>query len=455
MNRKMDFMNTVSAAQAAGGQAMNGKAVFSGFATDSRDVKEGDMFLCIRGERTDGHLYVASAEENGASCFFCEEEIPTKLPYIKVPSVVEGLQKMALAHRKTRLCETKIAAVTGSVGKTTTKEFTAAVLSEGFSTYKTRGNKNSETGLPITILETERAHGAAVTEMGMSGLGEISVLSKIALPDIGIITNIGLSHIEHLKTRENILKAKTEIIDGMAHGSPLLVNGDDDLLSCWNGWDCMYRFAVRNPDADFRAEEIEAKEDGVSFTVVFGGQKVPATIPLTGVHNVYNALAAVGAGVLLGIPLEKCVNGLKNYVSSPMRQKIYETKGFTIFEDCYNAVPDSVIASLAVLRRMKGRKIALLGDMLELGEMSADLHRMVGENLNGIDRLVCYGDYAEDYAAGARKAGLAPEMIYIAANREEALQALLSVAEKGDAILFKASRGMHAEEVLQNFIAAY
>lgn len=448
----MELMNTVSAADAALGTAENGKALFSGFATDSREVKEGDCFLCIRGERTDGHLYIASAEENGAACFLCEEDLKTKLPYIKVKSVTEGLQNMALHHRKTRLFDTKIVAVTGSVGKTTTKELTAAVLSEAYKTYKTRGNKNSETGLPITVLETESSHQAAVVEMGMSGLGEIRTLSKIALPDIGIITNIGLSHIEHLKTQENILKAKTEIVDGMVHSSPLLLNADDPLLFGWKGWENILFFGIRNPAADFRAEEIAGDDHSVRFTIVHGKERVPAEIPIAGVHNVYNALAAVAAGVLFGIPLEKGAEGLKNYVSPPMRQKIYETKGITVFEDCYNAVPDSVIASLQVLKRMNGRKIALLGDMLELGERSAELHRLVGQSLSGIDLFICYGPHAENYAEGARNAGLPRENIFAFPVREEASCKLVETVRKGDCILFKASRGMHAEEVMKELL---
>lgn len=448
----MELMNTVSAADAALGTAENGKALFSGFATDSREVKEGDCFLCIRGERTDGHLYIASAEENGAACFLCEEDLKTKLPYIKVKSVTEGLQNMALHHRKTRLFDTKIVAVTGSVGKTTTKELTAAVLSEAYKTYKTRGNKNSETGLPITVLETESSHQAAVVEMGMSGLGEIRTLSKIALPDIGIITNIGLSHIEHLKTQENILKAKTEIVDGMVHSSPLLLNADDPLLFGWKGWENILFFGIRNPAADFRAEEISGDDHSVRFTIVHGKERVPAEIPIAGVHNVYNALAAVAAGVLLGIPLEKGAEGLKNYVSPPMRQKIYVTKGITVFEDCYNAVPDSVIASLQVLKRMNGRKIALLGDMLELGERSAELHRFVGQSLSGIDLFICYGPHAENYAEGARNAGLPRENIFAFPVREEASRKLVETVCKGDCILFKASRGMHAEEVIKELL---
>ncbi len=448
----MELMNTVSAADAALGTAENGKAFFSGFATDSREVKEGDCFLCIRGERTDGHLYIASAEENGAACFLCEEDLKTKLPYIKVKSVTEGLQNMALHHRKTSLFDTKIVAVTGSVGKTTTKELTAVVLSEAYKTYKTRGNKNSETGLPITVLETESGHQAAVVEMGMSGLGEIRTLSKVALPDIGIITNIGLSHIEHLKTQENILKAKTEIVDGMAPSSPLLLNADDPLLFGWKGWENILFFGIRNPAADFRAEEIAGDDHSVRFTIVHGKERVPAGIPIAGVHNVYNALAAVASGVLLGIPLEKGAEGLKNYVSPPMRQKIYETKGITVFEDCYNAVPDSVIASLQVLKRMNGRRIALLGDMLELGERSAELHRLVGQSLSGVDFCISYGPHAEDYAEGARNAGLPRENIFAFPVREEASRKLIETVRKGDCILFKASRGMHAEEVLKELL---
>ena len=183
-----------------------------------------------------------------------------------------------------------------------------------------------------------------------------------------------------------------------------------------------------------------------------GKERVPAGIPIAGVHNVYNALAAVASGVLLGIPLEKGAEGLKNYVSPPMRQKIYETKGITVFEDCYNAVPDSVIASLQVLKRMNGRRIALLGDMLELGERSAELHRLVGQSLSGVDFCISYGPHAEDYAEGARNAGLPRENIFAFPVREEASRKLIETVRKGDCILFKASRGMHAEEVLKELL---
>lgn len=447
----MDLMDTLSSAAAIGGKAVNGKGIFSGFATDSRDVKKGDMFLCIKGERTDGHLYIKSAEENGASCFLCQEDLETSIPYIKVPNTEKGIQDLARFHRANNIADTKVVAVTGSVGKTTTKELTAAVLASKYKTYKTRGNKNSETGLPITILEIEKSHDAAVTEMGMSNLGEIEVLSKIACPDIGIITNIGHSHIENLGSRENILKAKLEIISGMKKNGILILNGDDEyLVNCSDIYTTVLSYGINNKKSDFYAKDIIEKDGVTYFTAITLKGDIKIELPLLGKHNVYNSLAAIAAGLSCGLTLEEAAAGLKNFETTYTRQNIYEKNGFTIFDDSYNAAPASVSASVDVLRTFNQRKIAVLGDMLELGELSKDFHQQTGEKLAGIDVLISYGNFADSYAFGAYNVGV--KEIYSCKDASQAAEKLKSSAKKGDIILFKASRGMTAEKIIESFI---
>lgn len=450
----MRFKASEIAAFTGNGALYNGNAEITGIATDSGDVKNGDMFVCIKGERTDGHKYVPSALKNGASCIFASSCISENVPYILVDNTVKALQAAAESYRKT--LGAKIVGVTGSVGKTTTKEFIAAALSSVLSVSKTAGNKNSETGVPITVLGISKKDDAAVVEMGMSALGEISVLSKIAKPDIGVITNIGYSHIEHLKTRENILKAKLEILDGMEKNSLLILNGDDDMLtSCRGVHENVIFYGINDRNADYYGYNITADEKSSCFTAQTPSGKIEVKVNLPGKHNVKNALAAIAVGEAMGIKAENAVKGIESYRASAQRQNIYKFKDVTIYDDCYNSAPDSVKASLSVLRNIQGRKIAVLGDMLELGEMSEILHERAGESLYGVDYVYLYGKFAESFATGAVKAGVERKKIFIFDEKPELSKALLNDAKSGDVILFKASRGMHAEEIIKDFTDNY
>jgi len=441
-------------AQVCGGRLMNAEAAKSveavKFVTDSREAKEGCIFVCIKGERVDGHDYISGAEKNGACGFLCEKELDTKLPYVIVESSVKALGDFASDYRNK--LDMKTVAVTGSVGKTTTKEFVYCVLSEGFKAFKTEGNKNSEIGLPLTLMSVPEDCEAAVLEMGMSNFGEIDVLTKIARPDVAAITNIGFSHIEYLKTQENIMKAKLEILNGLSPDGTLIMNGDDVLLKTQrNVWSKTVFYGIGNNDCEYQAKDILFDNGSTSFLAVTPSGNVNVRIPTEGLHNVYNALAAIAVGHVLGIEPEKAAKGFGCYKNAPLRQNVYEKNGFTVIEDCYNASPASMQSALELLRFKNGRKIAVLGDMLELGSLSEALHKQVGTYLHGIDMLVVYGNHNDDYAHGAVSVGMKEDNIFKCENTTEVADVLKKITKNGDVLLFKASRGMKAEDALNLF----
>lgn len=435
------------------GALYNGNSIITGISTDSGDVKAGDMFVCIKGERTDGHKYVDLAINNGASCVLSDRLLSVDIPYILVPDTVKALQDAARTYRKT--LDVKIVAVTGSVGKTTTKELIASALSS-LAIHKTSGNKNSETGVPITVLGIDKKDAVAVVEMGMSNLGEISLLSSIACPDVGVITNIGFSHIENLKTRENILKAKLEILDGMTSSSPLILNGDDNMLrSLKTCHKKVIYYSSTDKNADYYAYDIEENEKSSSFSAKtpIGNFKVEVNLP--GRHNVLNSLAAIAVGEEFGLSAKDIVLGISKYKATALRQNIYKFKDVTVYDDCYNSAPNSLKASIDTLSKMKGRKVAVLGDMLELGEMSEALHERAGEELSEIDIIYLYGDYAESFASGAVKGGVDKKNIMVFNDKKELARTLIKNTRAGDVILFKASRGMKAEDIIKDFSENY
>lgn len=441
-------------AEVCGGRLMNAEiAKISNpvkFVTDSRDAEKGCIFVCIKGERVDGHDYIVEAEKNGACGFLCEKELETDLPYVVVESSVKALGDFAAHYRSGLNMDT--VAVTGSVGKTTTKEFIYCVLSEKFNAFKTEGNRNSEIGLPLTLLSIPRDCEASVLEMGMSNFGEIDTLTRIARPNVAVITNIGFSHIEYLKTQENIMKAKFEILNGLDSDGTLILNGDDPLLKQQkNVWKKTLFYGIGNSDCEYCARDILFSDGTTSFLAVTPSGNVNVRIPTEGLHNVYNALAAIAAGQVLGIDVETAARGFKKYKNAPLRQNVYKKAGYTVIDDCYNASPASMQSALELLRFKDGRKIAVLGEMLELGSLSSKLHRQVGEYLHGVDILVAYGSMNDEYAAGAISSGMKSENIYTCKNTSEVACVLKKIAHKGDVILFKASRGMRVEEAMNKF----
>ena len=425
--------------------------------TDSRKVAPGCVFVCFPGERVDGHTFAAGAYKNGAAYVIANhpvEGVPEERTVV-VPSSHMAMVRMASNYRM--LFSPKMIGVTGSVGKTTTKEFCYAVLSAFGKTLKTEGNQNNEIGLPNTLFRLEPDTEYAVVEMGMSNLGEIERLARCARPNAGIITMVGVSHLESLGTRENILKAKLEICAGLPDGAPLALNADNDLLPTAKipprlrpVW-----FGIDAENADVRAVDIAPAGTGTSFTLVdkeFG--KFEVTIPTAGRHTVYDALAAYAAATRLGLDAARAAAALADYRTTGMRQNIVEKQGVTVIEDCYNASPDSMKAALSVLHDLpvQGRRIALLGDMLELGDATETGHRQTGEWAAGagVDLLIAYGPLSAAMAEAAKEKEVS---VIHCQTAQEVVQCLQQNVHPGDALLAKASHAMGLEDVLQKFYA--
>ncbi|MEE0969582.1 MAG: UDP-N-acetylmuramoyl-tripeptide--D-alanyl-D-alanine ligase [Clostridia bacterium] len=437
-------------------------SIVTGICTDSRESDECTLFAAIKGERTDGHDYILTCLKNGCP-FALAERLPditgySKYAFVIVPSVLSAIEKLAKNLKERANCYT--VGVTGSVGKTTTKEFISAVLNERFRTFKTEGNHNSVIGMPLSVMGMPAETDAAVLEMGMSGFGEIASMSRAARPDAAVITTIGTSHMEMLGSRENICLAKMEIAEGLADDGVLILNGDEPLLlnADKKGHRVLY-VGTENRDADIRALNIRMEIGKTTFDLLSEG-KIYSNIelPVMGAHNVYAALFAFAVGKELNMDTESIRRGLMNFKNAQMRQNIYELCGITVIEDCYNASPESMRSAIDVmnelsLRREKARMVALLGDMLELGDNSPELHRNVGEYLakSGCSVLFTYGERAKDIALAAIEHGMKPENVYVnpKANTPEAMgDMMLHAIRENDILLVKASRSMAAEKVI-------
>ena len=415
--------------------------------TDTRNLPEGCLFVAIKGDRFDGHDFIPKALESGAVVALSEKNVDGCACV-----VVDDTRKayLALSGYYRRKFHPILVGVTGSVGKTTTKEMIALVLSEKYKTLKTQGNFNNEIGLPRTLFNLDSSYDAAVIEMGMSHFGEISRLSKTALPTTGVITNIGFSHIENLKSQDGILKAKLEILDGMQFDSPLIVNGDDEHLGMLKKTLSenrpVYYYGAENSENDFYASNIHEDDSKTFFELKYSEGKAFVEIPCVGKHNVLNAAAAFAVGIINGLKPDEIVSALKKYKPDGMRQNIVDKNGITVIIDCYNASPDSMKASLNVLSDIKcsGRKIAVLGDMLELGTESERLHSLVGNYVHEAnpDMLFCYG---KDSRFIAENCGIRSEF---SDDKTLLTKEIRTYIKEGDAILFKASRGMKLEEII-------
>lgn len=439
--------------QATGGRLLqgDGDAVVTSFATDSREAGPGVMFVPIRGERADGHQYIGAAFRQGAAASFTDHPLPEPAggpaALVLVPDCRRAMQQAAAWYRgRFRL---PIVGITGSVGKTTAKEMAAQALSAGFNVMKTPGNQNSQVGVPATICGLKPSHTAAVVEMGISMPGEMARIAEVVKPTCGAITNIGVAHLEFLRTRENILREKARIADYLPAGGVLFVNGDDDLLP---GLREAAPYPVRTfglgGGCDWKADGIQEGEEGTAFTCLGpDGQATPAAIPVVGAHNVRNALMSIALADHLGIPREDAARALAGYRPPPGRQQILQAGGVTLIDDSYNASPDSMFSALDVLaaRPCGGRRVALLADMLELGELSRESHVRVGAYARekGIDQLVALGPLAR-YAAEA----FGPGASWFA-EKEEAAAFLRAALSPGDVVLIKGSRGMKTETIVE------
>lgn len=440
--------STAELAKATHGIA-NGDAVITNVVIDNREVVKDSLFIAIKGERLDGHRFIPAAVEAGATAVMCHKPVECAVPTVQVQDTTQAF--LDLAHYYRKEFSIPFVALTGSVGKTTTKEMIACVLSAKYNTHKTYKNWNNEIGLPKVLLGLAPEHEAAVIELGMNHKGEISRLSKTAEPDIGVITNIGVSHIENLGSREGILAAKLELLDGMKPGSPLFLNADNDLLSTVTRDDfSIHYFGIHNP-AEVMAKDLDYQAAHTVFTAVTPVGTCRVTLPTTGEHNVYNALAAISVGLALDIPLEQAAKALEDYIPAGMREHIVEKGGITFIEDCYNASPDSMKALATTLSIMGDgkRKIAVIADMLELGNYSETAHRQAGGYMAdaGTDLLMTYGENSKFAAAEAKAHGMV--RVFDFDKKEDLTEKLISLLHPGDVVAFKGSRGMELEEVIQ------
>jgi len=432
--------------------------VIEGISTDSRTIKPGQLFVPLRGENFDGHDFLVRALRNGAAACLSEEVIAgLSIPVIRVEDTLKALGDLAAGMR--REFDGPVVAVTGSSGKTTTKEMLATVLAETGPGLKTEGNYNNLIGLPLTLFRMESECGWAVLEMGMSERREIARLAEIARPTVGIITNVGPAHLETLGGIEGVARAKGELFAALKPGSFAIFNADDEKvvsLPVANGVTCI-GFGM-NPLARVRAEEIEEEDGEVRFTLVIDEKSSTVKLPVPGKFHVMNALAAAAAALALKVELGSIVAGLQAY--RPLAGRMQTRRmagGIVLLEDFYNANPLSMRAALEALSSYseKGRRIAILGDMLELGPSSEQLHRQVGEAaVKSCDLLVAFGSRARDIAEAAASAGLQGQTVTFE-QPEEVVNWLLPRLQAGDRLLIKGSRGMRMERIGEVLDAAW
>jgi UDP-N-acetylmuramoyl-tripeptide--D-alanyl-D-alanine ligase len=425
--------------------------------TDTRALKPGDFFVALKGENFDGHTFLTQAFEKGACGALISSESGEVFPHdralICVENTLKGLQDLAKWNRMS--IAPKVVGVTGSTGKTTTKDMIAQVLSMGYKTLKTKGNYNTEIGLPLTLIELDDTYQAAVVEMGMRGFGQIRELALIAKPDIGVITNIGESHMELLGSKNGIARAKAELIEELDENGIAVLNGDDPFVCEMKEYSKGSTYTYGTGEAmDVRAIDIVSNgEDGIEFTVVSWKGKERIQVPLPGLHNVYNSLAAICVGLLEGLDLHVIAQGLAEFKVGERRGVIINLpNGLKIIDDTYNASPASVGAAIRVLTEVAGdrRKVAILADMLELGDFSLKGHRIVGELLasSEVDLFFGIGPLSKNTVAAAQEGGM-HESAFWFASKEEALQKFWGIACKGDVILVKGSLSMNMQEIVE------
>ena len=428
----------------------------AGVSIDSRKVTDGNLFVPLLGEQVDGHRYVEKAMNQGAAASLWQQNVPNPpkdVPIILVEDTEVALQELARSYRQQ--LNVKVIGVTGSNGKTTTKDMTAALLATTYKVHKTSGNYNNHLGLPLTILSIQEDTDVAVLEMGMSSRGEIEFLSKLACPDIAIITNIGESHLLDLGSRDEIANAKLEIIEGLADKGTLIYYGDEPLLRNKVG-DSLKSLHVlsfgRSNTNDIYATSIQQGTNYTSYTIA-GILEGSYEIPVLGNHNVMNALAAMLVAKELQVDQAKIQEGLASIRLTNMRMEMVEgADGEKIINDAYNASPTSMMAAIELMEGMSGfnHKILVLGDMLELGLQERDFHLKIGEQISNekIEKVYTYGPLAENIAIGARKT-FASDNVLSFQDKQTLIEELKKQIEPNDLILVKASRGMRLEEVVQ------
>ena len=441
-------------ARACGGEILGSpETVVEGVCTDSRVYEKGQLFLALRGEKYDAHDFVLSIDPK-PTAVLAERAFPgIECVVVKDTLIAFGILS---AYWKSKVGVAITVGVTGSVGKTTTKELIAGVLKEKYKTHFTSGNFNNQIGVPITLIRIEEGTEALVCEMGMSARGEIEYLSGIAKPNIAVITNIGTSHMEILGSREAICEAKLEILSGMEKGSVIFLDGDEPLFRTERAKELLdgYRavFVGFDPGCDVYPMDIYKGATSISFDVVSGENEFRVTVPAIGDHFIKNALFAAAVGEWCGVENEKIRDGILSYAPTGLRQRIYKKNGVLVIADCYNASPESMSAALKVLKSVEteGRRVAVLGDMLELGDLSEKAHREVGALCSeaGVDRLFTYGKAAYHIMLGALEHDLEKDAVSNSIDSTQVARELGAYLKEGDAVLFKASRRMKLEEII-------
>ena len=418
-----------------------------GITIDSRKVKPGYLFIPIQGERFDGHDFIETAYHAGAICCLSEKVLVTQNPYILVSSTLDAFQLIASFYRS--LFPIPSVGISGSVGKTTTKELIASVLSQKYNVLKNEGNLNNQTGVPLTIFRLEHSHQVAVIEMGMNHFGEIRNLARIVCPRICILTNIGEAHLEYLGSKEGILKAKSEMFEYMDHDGIIVVNGDDPLLATIpSHFTNVITFGFGKQNHIQAVNCVDLGMAGTRFTAYHDGKNTQILVPAPGQHMILNALAALCVGLLLGLDEQQIQTGISDYVPTSGRMHVIETGNITILNDAYNANPTSMVASISVAAKAAKRSVCILGDMFELGQKEIEYHMNIGHYAaeQGIDLILCVGQLAHYIYEGALEKGGTAKYY---PDKESLLQALPSLIASEDTVLVKASHGMHLETVVQ------
>ena len=431
----------------------NAEIFFEDVSTDSRKIKSGELFVALKGENCNGESFAKDALKKGAAAVLVSKtakRIPDGV-VLKVDDTLIAYRQIAGAWRNR--FDIPVVAVTGSNGKTTTKDLTAAALTGLGNVQKTSGNFNNEVGVPMTLLELREKHNAAVVEIGMRGLGQIESLVQVVKPTIGIVTNVSNAHIELLGSIENIAKAKGELVAAIKTGGTIILNADNPHTAAMKNLAGagvnVVTYGMEN-SADVTAKDILIGSVATEFTLTYRGEDFDFEIPMLGRHNVSNALAAIAAGLTVGLSVEEIQRGVSTLTTTKMRFEVIRRDGLTIVNDAYNASPASMRVAIKTTSEIySGRLIAVLGDMLELGEISEAVHKEIGAELveNKFDVLITLGELGKFIAAGAREAGL--ENVYTFDTHEDAAKKILELVRDGDTILFKASHVMHMEKIIE------
>lgn len=425
----------------------------SDIVTDNRKVTGNSLFIAIKGNRVDGHSFINSAYESGAMCVISEKKIDTDRPYIMVKNSLVAIKQIAKFYREG--LNIKVVGITGSVGKTSTKEMIYSVLSQKYNVLKTEGNYNNELGLPLTIFRIRDEHEVAVLEMGISDFGEMTRLSEIAKPDVAVITNIGTCHLENLKTRDGILQAKTELFANLKENASIILNGDDDKLSTitsYNGIEPIFYYLDNNSNKTIYADAIENDGiKGIKCNIHYNNCHMNVNIHIPGRHMIYNALAATCVGKVFGLTDYEIKSGIEQLLPISGRNNIIDIGNITVIDDCYNANPVSMKASIDVLSYATGRKIAILGDMFELGDNEEMYHSEIGKYLlnKNIDIIILVGKLSK-YAYQILYDNLEKhDNLFYYDNLDNMLLSLNNIIKPDDTLLVKASHGMNFYKIIE------